>query len=164
MTIISKQKKKYPMPIYADYHFYHFYHFKTKVKISNANLCPCIFLKNLPEDVLPWSRVRQGRRHSQSLAPNMETTAWAEASQDSDDRSNRREQARCRTGQGAEVESVRGDLRRDEHGQRESTPSSSSNYNNNNDNDNMRNPGGNYIMPMICEMNKYIPTKSLFFV
>jgi len=58
MTIISKQKKKYPMPIYADYHFYHFYHFKTKVKISNANLCPCIFLKNLPEDVLPWSRVK----------------------------------------------------------------------------------------------------------
>ena len=31
-------------------------------------------------------------------------------------------------------------------------------------NDKMRNPGGNYIMPMICEMNKYIPTKSLFFV
>ena len=47
MTIISKQKKKYPMPIYADYHFYHFYHFKTKVKISNANLCPCIFLKKI---------------------------------------------------------------------------------------------------------------------
>ena len=95
----------------------------------------------------------------------METAAvCVEASQDSDDRSNRREQARCRTGQGAEVESVRGDLRQDEHGQRESTPSSSSNYNNNNDNDNMRNPGGNYIMPMICEMNKYIPTKSLFFV
>ena len=55
----------------------------------------------------------------------------------------------------------RGDLRRDEQGQEESTPSSS-NYNINNDNDNMRNLGGIHTMPLIREMKKYLQPKSLF--